>query len=166
MVNRKYLLSTETWRHSMFGSVLCQIRSEKHHTAFVKVVEGSEIYNFPIHYFVHFYSTFWSYTCSNRDTGKQFGRAVPCRASAHATRYHPPVPLGAVRRPRPRLSRPRTSGGVRAPGLVAPARAARRHACPARGCSPSVPPCSKSGSSSIKRLSPRFPRADRSAMAA
>jgi hypothetical protein len=27
---------------------------------FVKVVEGSEIYNFCIHHFVHFYSTFWS----------------------------------------------------------------------------------------------------------
>jgi hypothetical protein len=26
---------------------------------FVKVVEGSEIYNFPIHYFVHFYSKIW-----------------------------------------------------------------------------------------------------------
>jgi hypothetical protein len=31
---------------------------ETHHTAFVKVVGGSEIYNFPIHHFVHFYSTF------------------------------------------------------------------------------------------------------------
>jgi hypothetical protein len=30
----------------------------KHHTTFVKVVEGSEIYNFPIHYLVHFCSTF------------------------------------------------------------------------------------------------------------
>jgi hypothetical protein len=29
--------------------------------AFVKVVEGSEIYNFPIRHFVHFYSKFWSF---------------------------------------------------------------------------------------------------------
>jgi hypothetical protein len=36
----------------------------------LKVLEGSEIYNFPIHNFVHFYSTFWSYACSNRDAGK------------------------------------------------------------------------------------------------
>jgi hypothetical protein len=36
----------------------------------VKVVEGSEIYNFPIHRLGHFYSTFWSYACSNRDAGK------------------------------------------------------------------------------------------------
>jgi hypothetical protein len=28
--------------------------------AFVKVVEGSEIYNFPIHHFGHFYSNNWS----------------------------------------------------------------------------------------------------------
>jgi hypothetical protein len=35
----------------------------------VKVVEGSEIYNFPIHYFMHFYSTFWSFTRPNRGTG-------------------------------------------------------------------------------------------------
>jgi hypothetical protein len=58
----------------------------------VKVVEGSEIYNFPIHHFVHFYSTFWSFTRSNRDTMTQLrpADAVPaprrrtcrvCRAS-------------------------------------------------------------------------------------
>jgi hypothetical protein len=29
---------------------LCKNRGGKHHRAFVKVVEGSEIYNFPIHH--------------------------------------------------------------------------------------------------------------------
>jgi hypothetical protein len=33
---------------------LCKNRGEKHHRAFVKVVEGSEIYNFSIHHLVHF----------------------------------------------------------------------------------------------------------------
>jgi hypothetical protein len=33
---------------------------------FVKVVEGSEIYDFPVHHFVHFYSNFWSFRRSNR----------------------------------------------------------------------------------------------------
>jgi hypothetical protein len=31
----------------------------------VKVEEGSEIYNFPIHHFEHFYSKFWSFSFSN-----------------------------------------------------------------------------------------------------
>jgi hypothetical protein len=56
--------------NSKFGSNLCKNRGEKHHTAFVKVVEGSEIDNFPIHHFVHFYSNFWRFSCSNRGTVK------------------------------------------------------------------------------------------------
>jgi hypothetical protein len=74
LVNRQYLLFPQTGRHSKFGSVLCKIRGEKHNTTFVKVVEGSEIYNFPIHHFVHLYSTFWRFTCSNRHAVTQFGR--------------------------------------------------------------------------------------------
>jgi uncharacterized membrane protein YoaT (DUF817 family) len=58
LVNWQYLLFTETWRHSKLASRFCKIRLEKHPRAFVKVVEGSEIYNFPIHHFVHFYSIF------------------------------------------------------------------------------------------------------------
>jgi hypothetical protein len=42
----------KVWLHFMHNP--CR----KHPKAFVKVVEGSEIYNFPIHHFVHFYSTF------------------------------------------------------------------------------------------------------------
>jgi hypothetical protein len=85
LVNRQYLLFTEPWRHSKFGSSLCKIRGEKHYTAFVKVVEGSEIYNFPIHHFVHFYSKFLRKTQSNRGTPSRLARAratalVPARA--------------------------------------------------------------------------------------
>jgi hypothetical protein len=56
VVNLQQLLFTETERHSKFGCSLCKIRWEKHNTSFVKVVEGSEIYNFPIHHLVHFCS--------------------------------------------------------------------------------------------------------------
>jgi hypothetical protein len=115
----------------------------------VKVVEGSEIYNFPIHHFVHLYSTFWSFTCSNGDTVTQLRpadaaprprRDVARAGSARAALYRQPAPLGALRCPRPCLPRPRTSRdghahrdttGIRAaratsrgmcmPGLVAPA---------------------------------------------
>jgi hypothetical protein len=66
LVNCQHLLFTETWRHSKFGCNLGKIRGEKHPRAFVKVVEGSEIYNIPIHHVVHFYSNFWSLKRSNR----------------------------------------------------------------------------------------------------
>jgi hypothetical protein len=39
--------------------------------AFVKVVGGSEIYNFRIQSLVHLFSKFWSYSCLNRDSAKQ-----------------------------------------------------------------------------------------------
>jgi hypothetical protein len=58
--------------------------SKKHCTAFVKVVEGSEIYNFPIHHFVHFYSTFWRKTQSKSrwPAENQRGRAPERRRRA------------------------------------------------------------------------------------
>jgi hypothetical protein len=40
--------------------------------AFVKVVEGSEIYNFPTDHTVHFSSKCWSYARPNRGTMKLF----------------------------------------------------------------------------------------------
>jgi hypothetical protein len=82
LVDLQYLLFTGTWRHSKFGSVLCKIRGEKHYTAFVKVVEGSEIYNFPIHHFVHFYSKFLRNTHSKRGTStrSRAGRAAAAPA--------------------------------------------------------------------------------------
>jgi hypothetical protein len=67
--------------------------------AFVKVVEGSEIYNFSIHYFVHFYSTFWSFTCSNMDTATQLGQPTPRRAK----------PRRRARRPHPACAAPRSA---------------------------------------------------------
>jgi hypothetical protein len=48
LVKYQHLLFTETEWHSKFGNNLCKIRWEKYPRAFVKVVEGSEIYNFPI----------------------------------------------------------------------------------------------------------------------
>jgi hypothetical protein len=104
LVNRQYLLFSEIGRHSKFGSILCKIRGEKHYTAFAKVVEGSEIYNFPIHHFVHFYSTFWSYACSNRDAGKRFRPADV--AQHHAATL--PAP-GALSRAVPPARIPRRS---------------------------------------------------------
>jgi hypothetical protein len=72
--------------------------------AFVKVVGGSEIYNFRIQSFVHFYSNFWSYSCSNGGSAKQTGRP----RSVLRRRDVAPAPLGvracappeAARRPR------------------------------------------------------------------
>jgi hypothetical protein len=63
-VDWQYLLFTGTWWHSKFVSVLGKICGEKHYTAFVKVVEGSEIYNFPIHRLVHFCSNIGRKTSS------------------------------------------------------------------------------------------------------
>jgi hypothetical protein len=54
VVDRQYLMCIETWWHSKLARHSCKIRREKHPRAFVKVVEGSEIYNFPIHHLVHF----------------------------------------------------------------------------------------------------------------
>jgi hypothetical protein len=72
LVNGQQLLFTEMWWHSKFGSNLCKIHWEKYPKGFVKVVEGSEIYKFTIHHFVHFYSKFWNFTRSNSGTVKRF----------------------------------------------------------------------------------------------
>jgi hypothetical protein len=58
VVKRHHLLFTETERHSKFGNSLCKIHRDKHYTAFVNVIEGSEIYNFCIHCSEHFSSSF------------------------------------------------------------------------------------------------------------
>jgi hypothetical protein len=112
VVHRQYLLFPQTGRHSKFGSVLCKIHGEKHYTAFVKVVEGSEIYNFHIHHFVHFYSKFWSYARPNRGTVKLFQSvaAAPRRAPSRDRVPQGPAPRASwrcargtacLRRPRP-----------------------------------------------------------------
>jgi hypothetical protein len=84
----------------------------------VKVVEGSDIYNFPIDRIVHFYLTFWSYTCSNRGTGKQFG--LPHRAATSRARAPRPRPVALPpEAAHPEAPRPE---GPRAPCRLAPRR--------------------------------------------
>jgi hypothetical protein len=61
---------------------------KKHHTTFVKVVEGSEIYNFPIQHFGHFYSNFWSFKRSNRGTMTQFWASRRRAATSRAAPQH------------------------------------------------------------------------------
>jgi hypothetical protein len=62
----------------------------KHYTAFVKVVGGSYIYNFPIHHFVHLYSSFGRKTCSKWLSLKSAtpgpGRAATSRRPARRAR--------------------------------------------------------------------------------
>jgi hypothetical protein len=104
----------------------------KHPRAFVVVVEGSEIYNFPIHHLLHFYSKFGRKSWSNRGTIKQITaetrrRANRCAGRARARRTaasasgparafpRPPLPevphsLRSLTRPEQRWSpRPRVS---------------------------------------------------------
>jgi hypothetical protein len=64
------------------GTTFLQNLSRKHPIAFLKVVEGNEIYNFPIDRNVHFSSRFWSYTRPNQGTAKRVGRSAPHRAAA------------------------------------------------------------------------------------
>jgi hypothetical protein len=141
LVNWQYLLFTETWRHSKFGSSLCKICGEKHYTVFVKVVEGSEIYNFPIHHFVHFYSNFLRKTHSKRGTSTRSRagrrRAATPRAGARPSTFGPadhfPRPLLPHAAHTPRHLEPRTccqtapcrtqrSVGVHLPGAPAEVR--------------------------------------------
>jgi hypothetical protein len=75
--------------------------------AFVKVVGGSEIYNFRIQSLVHFYSKFWSYSCSNRDSAKQ----VEQPRSVSRRRVCAPAPLGV----RARVPPEATAGRGRTP---------------------------------------------------
>jgi hypothetical protein len=74
--------------------------------AFVKIVGGSEIYNFHI---VHFYSSFWRYLCPNIGLAAQNGSAAPCAATSrrnaaplqHAFGVRARAPPEAGRNPRP-----------------------------------------------------------------
>jgi hypothetical protein len=83
---------------------------------FVKVVEDSEIYNFPIHHFVYFYSKFWSFACSNSGSAKRVRAsrrgAATSRPCAHVASASAPAP----RRPRPHADR----GRAPSPGSCAP----------------------------------------------
>jgi hypothetical protein len=99
LVDGQYPLFTGTWRHSKFGSILCKIRGEKHYTTLVKVVGGSEIYNFHIHHFVHFYSKFLRKSRSNVASPTQEIR--PGTARAPARQPHPALGIRTARLPRP-----------------------------------------------------------------
>jgi hypothetical protein len=117
-------LYTETWRHSELASRSCKIRWEKHPRAFVKVVGGSEIYNCPIHHFVHLYSSFWRFLRSNRSTVKRFWADCTLRRDV-ARRASPPRRSGRARA-FPRC--PRLPQAARAPRRVGirPYRMSRR----------------------------------------
>jgi hypothetical protein len=120
LVNRQYLLFTETWRHSKFGCNFVQNLLRKHHAAFVKVVEGSEIYNFPIYHFVHFYSKILRKNPVKRCQSDTLSRAARARDATRAPRRR----RTRTRAVPPKASAPRTSRG-RAPS-PAP-RVPRRH---------------------------------------
>jgi hypothetical protein len=65
------------------------------------------MYNFPIHHFVHFYSKFWSFTCSNRGTAKRNRvsrrRVALCTATSRRLGVcASAAPPEATRRPSPR----------------------------------------------------------------
>jgi hypothetical protein len=80
----------------------------KHPRAFVVVVEGSEIYNFPIHHLLHFYSKFGRKSWSNRGTIKQITaetrrRANRCAGRARARRTAASASGPARAFPRPPL---------------------------------------------------------------
>jgi hypothetical protein len=75
--------------------------------SFVKVVEGSEIYNFPIHHFVHFYSKFWSFACSNSGSAKRVQvRVRPRRPPRRPHQRRAPRPPRRPSRAFPRHPRP------------------------------------------------------------
>jgi hypothetical protein len=75
--------------------------------AFVKVVEGSEIYNFPIYHFVHFYSNFFGKNVVKR-WHTNTSRAAPRRAAPRRTAPSRAPDLLDVRAPHfPRLHAPR-----------------------------------------------------------
>jgi hypothetical protein len=61
--------------------------------AFVKVVGGTEIYNFSIQSFVHFSTKFWSKSISNRSSTNYTGARGALRrdVAQAARRAHAPV---------------------------------------------------------------------------
>jgi hypothetical protein len=120
----------------------------KHNRAFVKVVEGvegSEIYNFAIHHFVHFYSNFWSFSISTvpvEVTSSPRSDVAPARAPGAPAprrtrrtvgpRPHTRLSEAAAR---PEVPRPEVAHGPSTLGVRA-----RRMSLLARACAP-VPAC-------------------------
>jgi hypothetical protein len=97
-------IGIQSWQASPAKSI-----EKKPHMAFVKVVGGSEIYNFCIQSFVHLYSKNWSFSISNTGTLSRCrperrrtatSRAPACRVPQRPRPRSPPAE--AARRPRPR----------------------------------------------------------------
>jgi hypothetical protein len=102
----------------------------------VRKVEGSEIYDFPIHHLEHFYAIFWSLTRSKQGTSTQSRAGRPCAATSRAARAPALLPRRPrVRRPRPRL--PESSRASRPPSESGPPRGAPRFVA---GRAPQYPP--------------------------
>jgi hypothetical protein len=79
--------------------------------AFVKVVGGTEIYNFRIQSFMHFYTKFWSFSILNQGSATRLGpNAAAPRRHAHPRAARPAcvsagLNVRATRRPRPHAGR-------------------------------------------------------------
>jgi hypothetical protein len=135
LVNWQYLLCTETWRHSKLARRSCKIRREEHPIAFVRVVEGSEIYNFPIHHSVHFSCNNSSYGQSNRDSPKSSGTSRRiASAGARQVTPQPPTCLAARGRAFPKPSAPQDASSA-APRVAPSSPPVRRQTavlCPVR----------------------------------
>jgi hypothetical protein len=65
--------------------------------AFVKVVEGSEVYKFPIHHLEHFYTIFLSLTRSKPGIATQSRAGQNRAAPTPPPRLHPAVSASVMR---------------------------------------------------------------------
>jgi hypothetical protein len=125
----------------------------------VKVIGGSEIYNFPIHHFVHLYSSFWRFLRLNSGTMNFFrdGDATPRRAYLDV-RAHPAASRGPHL---PEVPRPEAGG---TPRRLEVARATRRAPVRAQGVShmrPHRPPPQPRRPLDLPNTSPRSQRSSK-----
>jgi hypothetical protein len=95
LVNCQQLLFTRIEWHSKFGSSLCKNRWEKHHRAFIKVVEGPKIYNFAYYTSEHFSCKIWSKTRSNMGKPKRWSRSSLRPPSAGVAEHRGRLPSAA-----------------------------------------------------------------------
>jgi hypothetical protein len=129
LVNCSRVLFTGIEWHSKFGSSLCKIHCSKPLWAFVKVVEGSEIYNFGIYTSMHFSSKNSSKTWSNKVAPKH---VVPERERAPQCRPGAPRRLRRRTPPYARRGGPATSLPCGAPSRTSTAAPAGPSALPLR----------------------------------
>jgi hypothetical protein len=134
------------------ASRFCKIRGEKHPRAFVKVVEGSESYNFPIHHLVPFsckirVSIAQTGPVQHSQAGCDVARAPALRPRARHVALASGPPARAPRRaalPEAALSSrqrafPRWARTPTATGVHAAACRARTRGRSARPCCPRAP---------------------------